>query len=162
MKRILALDGGGIRGVFTLEVLLHAQNLLREHYGNPNLVLSDHFDFFAGTSTGGIIAACLCWGMDVQEVLNLYVEFGNTMFTRVPWYRPIKRYFISKFKAQPLSDKLLEMFSEKDESGKMVPALMSSKLLLQKLLVVVRNHIHGLAMAADQQSERQVQRSDKG
>jgi len=62
VKRILALDGGGIRGIFTLEVLLRMQQLLREHYGSPKLKLVEHFDFFAGTSTGAIIATCLCWG----------------------------------------------------------------------------------------------------
>jgi hypothetical protein len=60
MKRILALDGGGIRGVFSLEILLHIQTLLREHYQAPEMVLADHFDLFAGTSTGAIIATCLC------------------------------------------------------------------------------------------------------
>ena len=52
MKKILTFDGGGIRGVFSLEILLRMQQMLREHTGNPSLVLSDHFDFFAGTEHG--------------------------------------------------------------------------------------------------------------
>ena len=51
MKRILSLDGGGIRGVFSLEILLHMQQMLRDRYGRTDLVLADHFDMFAGTST---------------------------------------------------------------------------------------------------------------
>ena len=69
MKRILSLDGGGIRGVFTLEVLKRIECLLREHRNKPSLVLADEFDCFAGTSTGAIIAACLCWGMSVDAVV---------------------------------------------------------------------------------------------
>ena len=46
MKRILSLDGGGIRGAFSLEVLLRIETLLREHFKNPQLVLADHFAAF--------------------------------------------------------------------------------------------------------------------
>jgi hypothetical protein len=143
MKRILALDGGGIRGVFTLEILLRMQTLLRERYANPGLVLADHFDFFAGTSTGAIIATCLCWGMTVDEILELYVSYGKTMFTPVPWYRPIKRHLVSRFDAKPLSDMLRRMFSE-DGDGEM-PSLMDTPRLRKLLLVVVRNHSTGSA-----------------
>jgi len=57
-KRILALDGGGIRGMITLEILASIENLLRQKLerGN-NFVLADYFDFVSGTSTGAIIAA---------------------------------------------------------------------------------------------------------
>jgi len=143
MKRILALDGGGIRGVFTLEVLLHVQTMLREHYGSPEMVLADHFDFFAGTSTGAIIATCLCWGMEVETVLDLYSRFGGTMFTRIPWYNPIKRLLVSKYEAKPLSDMLRRMFSE-DGEGK-EPSLIDTERLKKLLLVVVRNHSTGSA-----------------
>ena len=51
-KKMLALDGGGIRGVIALEVLKRIEQILREREKNPNLVLSDYFDYFAGTSTG--------------------------------------------------------------------------------------------------------------
>lgn len=143
MKRILTLDGGGIRGLFSLEVLLRMQQLLREHLGSPRLVLADHFQFFAGTSTGAIIATCMSWGMSVEEVLDLYIEHGETMFTRVPWYRPVKRLFFSRYQAKPLSDMLQRTFSE-DGTGA-APALLSSPRLRTLLLVVVRNHTTGSA-----------------
>lgn len=143
MKRILALDGGGIRGVFSLEILLRIQKLLREHFGSPKLVLSDHFDFFAGTSTGAIIATCLCWGMAVEKILDLYVDHGGAMFQHVPWYRPFKKLFISRYEAEPLSRILQSLFSE-DGNGQ-VPALLDTKALKKLLLVVVRNHTTGSA-----------------
>ncbi len=143
MKRILSLDGGGIRGVFSLEILLHMQGILRLHYGSPGLVLADHFDFFAGTSTGAIIATCLCWGMHVEEILDLYVKYGETMFQPVPWYRPFKKILISRFDAKPLSEMLQRIFSE-DGRGN-VCSLLETKRLKKLLLVVVRNHTTGSA-----------------
>ena len=143
MKRILSLDGGGIRGVFTLEILLRIQEMLRMHTGKPSLVLSDHFDFFAGTSTGAIIATCLSWGMDVESVMEMYVENGKKMFQRFPWYRPFKRVFMARYQAQPISDMLQRLFSE-DGEGK-VPALLSTKRLKTLLLIVLRNQTTGSA-----------------
>jgi predicted acylesterase/phospholipase RssA len=115
MKRILALDGGGIRGVFTLEVLLKMENLLREQqYNNsPDFVLRDHFDLFAGTSTGAIIAALLCWGKPVSEILDLYTKHGREMFHPAPWRRPIRKIFYSRFSSKPLTNRLQILFSEK-------------------------------------------------
>jgi patatin-like phospholipase/acyl hydrolase len=144
MKRILALDGGGIRGVFTLEILLRVETLLRESTGDDKLVLADHFDLFAGTSTGAIIATCLCWGMAVKDILDLYVTFGKTMFTAVPWFRPYKKYLVSKYQAEPLSRFLRETFTE-EVNGERKPAMLDSAKLRKALLVVVRNHTTGSA-----------------
>lgn len=143
MKRILSLDGGGIRGVFSLEILLRIEALLREHLQAPRLVLADHFDFFAGTSTGAIIATGLCWGMTVEEILEFYVQHGTTMFQHVPWYRPLRRFLVSRYEAKPLSDLLRRTLSE-DGKGE-VPALLDSKRLKTLLLVVLRNHTTGSA-----------------
>jgi hypothetical protein len=141
MKRILSLDGGGIRGVFSLEILLRIEVLLREHFKAPKLILADHFDFFAGTSTGAIIATGLSWGMTVEEILEFYVQHGTTMFQHVPWYRPLRRFLVSRYEAKPLSDLLRRTFSE-DGKGE-VPALLDSKRLKTLLLVVMRNHTTG-------------------
>ena len=75
-KRILALDGGGIRGVFSIEILGRMEEMLRRHYGKPDMVLADHFDFIAGTSTGGIIGSFLSWGEPVESVRKLYEDAG--------------------------------------------------------------------------------------
>jgi patatin-like phospholipase/acyl hydrolase len=105
------------------------------------MVLADHFDFFAGTSTGAIIATCLCWGMPVEEILKLYVDYGNTMFRPVPWYRPLRKFLVSRYEAKPLSELLQKTFSEDGEG--LVPAMLDSGKLRKLLLVVVRNHTTG-------------------
>ncbi len=55
-------------------------------------VLRDHFDFLAGTSTGAIIATCLCWGMSVQRVMNIYIAEGQKMFQPVSWHTPDRKF----------------------------------------------------------------------
>ncbi len=81
-KRILALDGGGIRGVFSLMVLHRIEALFRAERRQPDLVLRDCFDFFAGTSTGAIIATLLAWGKSTDDILALYRDRSAEMFTK--------------------------------------------------------------------------------
>lgn len=163
MKRILALDGGGIRGVFTLEVLLKMENLLREQqYNNaPDFVLRDHFDFFAGTSTGAIIAALLCWGMPVSEILDLYTRHARDIFRPFALYHHlIKRVLFSHFNSRPLADMLQRLFSENGMDAKLGASRLRRMDLRNEaepgseaetlaegegkfLLLVVRNHTTG-------------------
>ena len=56
-RKLLALDGGGIRGVMTLEVLRAIERTVRDASGRPQLVLGDYFDYIGGASTGAIIAS---------------------------------------------------------------------------------------------------------
>jgi hypothetical protein len=79
-KRILALDGGGIRGVLTLEYLGVIEALLRQRAGRDDFRLCDYFDLIGGTSTGSIIAAALACGMSVSDLKALYREIGTTVF----------------------------------------------------------------------------------
>ncbi|MEQ1846561.1 MAG: patatin-like phospholipase family protein, partial [Nitrospira sp.] len=61
-KKILALDGGGIRGMITVEILSAIEDVLRAAQPEDkrdSFVLADYFDFVAGTSTGAILAACI-------------------------------------------------------------------------------------------------------
>ena len=86
-KRILALDGGGLKGILTLGYLEALEQRLRQRHGNdPGFRLSDYFDLIAGTSTGAIIAACLALGMSVGEVLEKYQKLGRNVFSR-DWLR---------------------------------------------------------------------------
>ncbi|WP_138732172.1 patatin-like phospholipase family protein [Modestobacter excelsi] len=81
-KKLLTLDGGGIRGVLTLEVLAELEQQLRRRRGDTELVLSDYFDYIGGTSTGAIIAAALAMGKPVEEVRERYETLGRKVFRR--------------------------------------------------------------------------------
>ena len=69
-KRILALDGGGVRGIVTLAFLELMEHQLREELGRPNLVLADHFDLIGGTAVGSIIATILALGWPMEKVAD--------------------------------------------------------------------------------------------
>ena len=70
-KRMLAIDGGGIRGVIAVEILGEIERILREQTGNPELRLADWFHFISGCSTGAIIATGLSMGMTVDELRGI-------------------------------------------------------------------------------------------
>ena len=79
-KRLLALDGGGIRGLVTVGYLARIEALLRERHGRNDLVLADYFDLIGGTSTGSIIATGLALGWEVARIRELYLELGEKAF----------------------------------------------------------------------------------
>ncbi len=86
-KRILSLDGGGLKGIITLGFLARVESLLKErHGGGAKFRLAHYFDLIAGTSTGAIIAAALAKGMTVAEVTKYYLSMGETVFER-SWFR---------------------------------------------------------------------------
>lgn len=116
-RKMLALDGGGIRGVLTLEILLELEQQLRAAHGNdPNFRLSDFFDYFGGTSTGAIIAAGLAKGFSAADLLQFYQDKGEAMFDKT-WLLKKVKYF---YNDGPLQKALQETFGTGDislESG---------------------------------------------
>jgi patatin-like phospholipase len=126
-KKLLAIDGGGIRGVLALEVLQKIEDLLKAKSGRPDFRLADYFDYIAGTSTGGIIAAGLSIGMLVGDILDFYREAGAQMFVKANLLRRL-RY---KFEDEPLATKLKEVFDPDTTLG--------SEKLRTLLLLVMRN-----------------------
>jgi hypothetical protein len=126
-KKLLAIDGGGIRGVLALEVLQKIEDLLKAKSGHADFVLADYFDYIAGTSTGGIIAAGLSIGKSVKEILEFYKTAGAQMFVKANLLRRL-RY---EFKSEPLAAKLREVFAPDTTLG--------SEKLRTLLLLVMRN-----------------------
>jgi patatin-like phospholipase/acyl hydrolase len=127
-KRILALDGGGIRGIITLEILAEIEGLLRERAERPrDFVLADYFDFIAGTSTGAIIGAGLSLGMTVADISSFYLQTGREMFEQAS----VLRRFRYKYEDTKLSQKLKEVFGAKTTLG--------SDRLKTLLMLVMRN-----------------------
>lgn len=74
-RRILTIDGGGIKGVFPAAFLAE----LEDRLGEP---VVDYFDLIAGTSTGGIIALALGLGLTAKDILRLYLENARRIFPR--------------------------------------------------------------------------------
>ncbi len=68
-RKLLALDGGGIRGLVSLGILEAIERMV----GKP---LGDYFDYIAGTSTGAIVAAGLARGKSVAEMRQFYRDYG--------------------------------------------------------------------------------------
>lgn len=66
--RILALDGGGAKGFYTLGILREIEAVVGSR-------LHEHFDLIFGTSTGAIIATLLATGRSVEEIHELYKEY---------------------------------------------------------------------------------------
>lgn len=73
--RILSLDGGGIRGIFSTALLA---GLEREFLGGQSV--TQHFDLIAGTSTGGIIALGLGAGLSSAHLYDLFLRRGLEIF----------------------------------------------------------------------------------
>jgi patatin-like phospholipase/acyl hydrolase len=126
-RRLLALDGGGIRGAISLEVLAAVEEIVRKKLARPDAVLADYFDYIAGTSTGAIIAAGLSLGMSVGELRRFYVEVGPDMFSRAG----VLRRFHYKFDQDRLAAQLKSVFGRDTNLG--------SKRLRTLLMLVMRN-----------------------
>jgi len=109
-KRILSLDGGGIRGAITLGYLEKIESILRKRYNNPNLVGSDYFDLIGGTSTGAIIAASLAIGRTAAEVKEKYLQLGGEIFGDKKGFLGI--YLNAKYNEAPLKKALKDMFGD--------------------------------------------------
>ncbi len=126
-KKLLALDGGGIRGVITLEVLDRIEQIAREKLGRSDALLADYFDYIGGTSTGAIIATCLAIGMTVDEVRQFYIASGPDMFSRAG----VLRRFHYKFEQERLALQLQEVIGATTTLG--------SDRLRTLLMLVMRN-----------------------
>lgn len=81
-KRVLALDGGGVRGLLTIGILSELEAQLRQRSGRNDYRLCDYFDLIGGTSTGSIIATGLALGMSVADISALYQSVIPKVFRR--------------------------------------------------------------------------------
>ena len=99
LHRALCLAGGGIRGVFQIE-------MLKEFEKRDSALVSDTFDLMCGGSVGAIDAGVVATGKHTAlELSNIYEDFCKHIFKKKPWYQ---------FPKLPLYDKkiFVDLFSE--------------------------------------------------
>ena len=106
--RILSLDGGGIRGVLTARLLERLQE------GKPDFL--DKVDLFAGTSTGGLLALGLAYGLKPEDCRKLYEQYGQEIFKRSP-LGILSDIFNAKYKNDRLAARLQEQFGDRATLG---------------------------------------------
>ena len=127
-KRILSLDGGGIRGALTLGFLEKIESTLAEKHKDmmppSEFRLHHYFDLIGGTSTGSIIAALLAiGGKSVTEIKKMYQELGKKIFSDKNGLNIFGKqlYINRKYNAAPLKEELERIFGDArlgDDSNK--------------------------------------------
>lgn len=105
--KILSIDGGGIKGLYSATILEH----LEQRFGP----LSGYFDMICGTSTGGLIALCLALKIPAKDISKIYEDKGHKIFPHRTFLGGIIRqtFWKGKYSDKPLKEVLQEIFSEK-------------------------------------------------
>ncbi|MEK7662979.1 MAG: CBASS cGAMP-activated phospholipase [Actinomycetota bacterium] len=120
--RVLCLDGGGIRGVYTATVLQQMAVRVARLSGKTqeeHLDLGANFDLIVGTSTGSILAVALAAGVALEDVSRLYREKAVSIFQRP---MPLQDGCFST-KMRTLGWVLHNLFSPANESAPLRTAL---------------------------------------
>lgn len=105
-KKILCIDGGGIKGVFPASFLAAVEE-------NISGRVADYFDLIVGTSTGGIIALGLGLGLSSQEILTFYKQNGEKIFGGNRLLKSLRHFLFSKYDQQALKTALEVTFAER-------------------------------------------------
>ncbi len=114
MKRILSIDGGGIRGIIPAMVLAH----IEKKKGKP---IAAMFDLISGTSTGGILALGLTIPgpggkpkFSADQLVGLYEKRGKDIFKRSWWHTAVSvsALFDEKYSAKGLEEVLTEYLED--------------------------------------------------
>jgi hypothetical protein len=108
-KRILALDGGGVRGAISVAFLERIETLLSERLGEKTR-LGDWFDLIGGTSTGALIAGALALGYRTEQVKEFYLRLAPLAFQPTRWGIPL---FQAKFNADGLRAEILKIVKDR-------------------------------------------------
>ncbi|MBV8837084.1 MAG: patatin-like phospholipase family protein [Alphaproteobacteria bacterium] len=108
-KRILAFDGGGIRGMLSIAFLERLEALIEEIEGKP-VRLCEWFDLIGGTSTGSIIATAAALGYWARDIKAFYATHGAAIFRkRWLWLAGLQ----SQFQAENLRRVLVSIVGDR-------------------------------------------------
>ncbi len=105
-KRILSIDGGGIKGVFPASFLSSIEEVVDGK-------VADYFDLIVGTSTGGIIALGLGLGFSAKEILEFYEKYGAGIFKGNRFFKVFRHAALAKYNNTALKKALEETFGDR-------------------------------------------------
>lgn len=131
--KILALDGGGIRGVVTACILQEVE----KQVGKP---LNQYFDLITGTSTGSILAAGLAIGMKPEELIEVYQKRGGEIFNSSWIRKKISWVWGAKYSNEGLIKVVREELSKK--LGKEITLCQVSEKTSTELLIFAYDTLH--------------------
>ncbi|MDH5750759.1 MAG: patatin-like phospholipase family protein, partial [Rhodospirillales bacterium] len=108
---ILALTGGGMRGLFTARILEELQVIRNAHTIDTDKHLHKAFDAVAGTSVGSLLAAGLVLEKDPGDIADIFTKYGSTIF---PAYKRPKLFKGRKawYDNGPLHDVVCELIDD--------------------------------------------------
>ncbi len=137
-KRILALDGGGVRGIMTCGILQQMEDALKARLPTEvereNFRLCHYFDLVAGTSTGAIMATLIALGFTVAEMKALYRQLAKRVFRR----GILRGVFQPVFDSAQLTNVINETFAEYKRANHIptqTPLQLGSEYLRTGLLI---------------------------
>lgn len=117
--RVLTIDGGGMRGLYSVTVLDTLSRRFARGMGHELLDIGKGFDLIAGTSTGGILACALAKGIPTPEIIGFYRQEGSKIFQNPTpdgnWQVPVWACRNRKKPAnsvEPLRDALKKQFGD--------------------------------------------------
>ena len=97
--RILALDGGGVRGIYGAQLLAKLEASLDAN-------IRDHFDLIAGTSTGSILAGAAAVGIPLADIVKLFESEASSIFRERPLFTGLSMLYRSRYSRRTFDDVL--------------------------------------------------------
>jgi hypothetical protein len=112
--KVLAIDGGGIKGLYAATILAHFEDAIRQAHGD-DARLVDYTDMICGTSTGGLIALALALRVSAETICRFYEEQGPRIFRGSQSLLALLRQTLcgGKFSDKPLRRALEQMFQNR-------------------------------------------------
>jgi uncharacterized protein len=117
--QVLALDGGGVKGIFSAAFIAGLERDLGRS-------LVDHFDLIVGTSTGGVIATALGAGLSGDDIVDAYVDNMSRIFSGARGVRNVRRLLRAKYSPSGLESVLRELLGERRLGESRVPLVVPS------------------------------------
>ena len=113
--KILSIDGGGIKGLYSASILRQFEESLQKETNNPDVRIADYFDLVCGTSTGGLIALAVSLRKPMNEICSFYELHGEKIFPSPDsFYRKYFRqtFYRGKYSDKYLKDVLIKFFGD--------------------------------------------------